>query len=84
MRSAPPFRSVCQLTGDVADRPTKFFALLDGLAAADAQRATAGTDDVVRLQQENESLRRSCNEWAELALLLVERIDELSHQEVTS
>ncbi|MEX3644498.1 hypothetical protein [Mycolicibacterium porcinum] len=78
MRSAPPFRSVCQLTGDVADRPTKYFALLDALAAADGQRSAAGGDDLDRLRQENDALRRSCSEWAELARLLVNRIDELT------
>lgn len=78
MRSAPPFRSVCQLTGDVAGRPTKYFELLDALTSADEQRAPAGDGEVERLRQENDALRRSCDEWASLARLLVDRIDELT------
>ncbi|OCB49433.1 hypothetical protein A5721_33460 [Mycobacterium vulneris] len=84
MRTAPPFRSVCQLTGDVADRPSKYFELLKGLSAADERRGLSAGDDVEQLRQENEALRRSRNEWADLARLLVERVDALTQQGAAS
>lgn len=84
MKTAPAFRSVCQLTGDKADRPTKYFELLKGLSAADERRGTAPAgDELAQLRRENEALRRSRNEWADLARLLVDRIDELTNQEAS-
>ncbi|MGW4097099.1 hypothetical protein [Mycobacterium sp. NPDC004974] len=83
MKAAPAFRSVCQLTGQTADRPTKYFELLKGLSAADELRSVLASDDIAQLRRENEALRRSRNEWADLARLLVDRIDELTKQEAS-
>lgn len=89
--AAPMFRSVCQLTGDLAGRPTKYFALLDSLTIADREAEDRGLDERPtgvelvdalverdRLLRQVDELRGSRDGWIELAGRLADRIDALT------
>ena len=71
LHSAPAFRSIDQLTGSKA---SAFFDALDALDA-DRERQAA---EVEQLRSTLAAVRRSHDEWADLAQLLVDRIDEIT------
>lgn len=74
LHSAPAFRSIDQLTGSKA---SAFFDALDGLNLADAERERQGAE-IEQLRSTLAAVRRSHDEWADLAQLLVDRIDEIT------
>lgn len=75
LHSTEAFQALDQLTANA--RPSAFFTALDGLNTADAERASQ-TAEADQLRTKLAAVRRSHDEWAELAGLLVNRIEEIT------
>lgn len=75
LHSTEAFRALDQLTDTV--RPSAFFTALDGLNAADTERGRLAAE-VDQLRTKLAAVCRSHDEWAELAGLLVNRIEEIT------
>lgn len=75
LHSTEAFRALDELAANA--RPSAFFTALDGLndAATERERQAA---EVEQLRNTLAAVRRSHDEWADLATLLVNRIEEIT------
>ena len=75
LHASEAFDALDQLTATA--RPSAFFTALDELNDADAERGRQAAE-LDQLRTKLAAVRRSHDEWAELAGLLVNRIEEIT------